>query len=260
MRWIPPGEFMMGSPEDEHDRYPDEGPQHRVTIRAGYWLCDTACTQEMWQAVMGSNPSHFQSPDRPVEQVSFEDARAFCKQLESLLPGLGLGLPSEAQWEYACRAGITTPFSFTTTTITTEQVNFDGNHPYLPDDAKGEYRETTVPVTSLPENPWGLYEMHGNVQEWCQDTWHENYSNAPKDGSAWVDVNVDSHVLRGGSWSSLARVSRSAFRHWYDPLYRFDNIGFRCARVQQAQAGGKEQAEPVSAECVNENETLVFRI
>lgn len=167
MRWIEPGTFLMGSPQDEPERDDDEGPQHQVTISQGFWLFDTACTQALWQAVMGKNPSRFKGADRPVENVSWNNCQDFLKRLNKRLPGLDLNLPTEAQWEYACRAGTTTPFSFGLN-ITPEQVNYNGEYPY-PGGKKGSYRGETVPVASLPPNPWGLYEMHGNVDEWCQD-------------------------------------------------------------------------------------------
>ncbi len=168
MRWIEPGTFLMGSPENEPGRYDDEGPQHRVTIRQSFWLFDTACTQALWEAVMDENPSQFKGADRPVETVSWHGCQTFLKRLNERRPGLDLALPSEAQWEYACRAGATTPFSFGTN-ITPEQVNYDGNYPYA-NGKKGLSRQRTVPVASLPPNPWGLYEMHGNVWEWCRTT------------------------------------------------------------------------------------------
>ncbi|MBF0614465.1 MAG: formylglycine-generating enzyme family protein [Magnetococcales bacterium] len=248
MRWIPPGSFMMGSPEDEHDRYDDEGPQHRVTISSGYWLFDTACTQELWQAVMGENPSGFQLLDCPVEQVDFAMVQEFIRKINALIPGLALTLPSEAQWEYACRAGTTTPFSFGHT-ITSAQVNFDGNFPYLPDDPKGEYREESVPVASLPANPWGLFEMHGNVWEWCQDSWHDSYKGAPLDGAAWIDETDGRRVQRGGFWSLAARYTRSACRFWEHRIYGNSSaVGFRCARVQVSTVSRQQgDAEPRSA-------------
>ena len=246
LRWIPPGRFLMGSPEDEPGRYNDEGPQHEVTLVNGFWLFDTPCTQALWQAVMGENPSRFRSPDRPVEQVSWNDAQTFLERINGLVPGLGLSLPSEAQWEYACRAGTTTPFSFGTT-ITPEQVNYDGNHPYAGGD-RGVYRGETVPVASLPPNPWGLYEMHGNVWEWCADHWHGSYDGAPQDGSAWLRPEAHSgasRVFRGGSWSVLARLVRSAYRDRGHPGVRHDGLGFRCARVQGTGAEPRSgAAEP----------------
>ena len=173
MRWIEPGTFLMGSPKDERDRRDTVGPQHPVMISQGFWLFDTACTQALWEAVMGQNPNQFKGANRPVENVSWNDCQAFLLQLNERLPGLDLDLPSEAQWEYACRAGTTTPFSFGPN-ITPEQVNYNGNHPYA-GGKMGLYRGETVSVAGLPPNPWGLYEMHGNVWEWCQDHWHRNY-------------------------------------------------------------------------------------
>ena len=244
LRWIPPGRFMMGSPKDEAERYSDEGPQHEVRFAQGFWLFDTACTQALWQAVMGNNPSHFQSTDRPpqpcqstdlpVEQVNWEDVQTFLARLNAHIPGLGLTLPSEAQWEYACRAGTTTPFSFGAN-ITPEQVNYDGNVPYA-HGPKGEDRQKTVPVASLPPNPWGLFEMHGNLLEWCADDWHDAYQDAPTDGRAWIDVESTSlsgveRVVRGGSWLSYARSVRAACRLAYQPDVRYRYLGFRCSRV-----------------------------
>jgi formylglycine-generating enzyme required for sulfatase activity len=143
-------------------------PQHRGRLSQGFWLADTACTQALWQAVMGSNPSDFSGDaQRPVEQVSGLDVREFLRKLEVLDPDYRMSLPTEAQWEYACRAGTTTPFSCGQN-VTPEQVNYDGNHPYAKG-AQGEYRRQTVAVKTLQPNPWGLYEMHGNVAEWCAE-------------------------------------------------------------------------------------------
>ena len=243
MRWIEPGTFLMGSPENEPERFDGEGPQHSVTIRQSFWLFDTACTQALWKAVMGENLSRFKGADRPAENVSWNDCQTFLKRLNQRRPGLDLALPSEAQWEYACRAGTTTPFSFGTN-ITPEQVNYNGNHPYA-GGKKGLSRQQTVPVASLPPNPWGLYEMHGNVWEWCQDHWHDHYEGAPTDGSAWEDREAGaSRVLRGGSWHYDARHVRAAYRDAYLPDSRLDSIGFRCARVRVASPASPEGAEP----------------
>ena len=244
MRWIEPGTFLMGSlVEDEPERFDNEGPQHPVTIGRGFWLFDTACTQALWEAVMGENPSRFKGPDRPVENVNWNDCQEFLRRLNERLPGLDLALPSEAQWEYACRAGMTTPFSFGAT-ITPEQVNYNGDYPYA-GGKKGQYRHETVPVASLPPNPWGLYEMHGNVLEWTQDYWHGNYQGAPTDGSAWVSSNAGAgRVLRGGSWNNAARYVRAAYRHAYLPDSRDGSIGFRCARVRVVSPAGQPGAEP----------------
>jgi formylglycine-generating enzyme required for sulfatase activity len=231
MRWVAPGKFLMGSPEGEAGRDADEGPQHEVAIKKGFWLFDTACTQALWTAVTGKNPSRFNSEDRPVEKVSWNDARKFIAEINERFPGLNLSLPSEAQWEYACRAGTTTPFSFGKN-ITPEQVNFDGNHPYM-EGEKGLYREETVAAGSLPANPWGLYEMHGNVWEWCADASHDTYDGAPNDGSAWEGSDrTASSVARGGSWYLHAQLARSASRLRLRPGNRGGNIGFRCSRVQ----------------------------
>ncbi|HMW17505.1 MAG TPA: formylglycine-generating enzyme family protein [Accumulibacter sp.] len=231
-RWIAPGRFVMGSPEDEPERYDDETP-HEVTLSRGYWLADTACTQAMWQAVMGENPSRFRDDARnPVENVSWNEVQAFIGELEKRVPGLTARLPSEAQWEYACRAGTTTPFSFGED-LTPEGVNYNGDYPYA-GGKKGLYRRKTVPVASLPANAWGLYEMHGNVLEWCAD-WYDAYPNEPQ-----VDPqgppSGDHRVLRGGSWDYYGRHVRSALRNWYEPGSRFGNFGFRLAPGQK-QAG-----------------------
>lgn len=240
MRWIEPGTFLMGSPEDEPERYDAEGPQYPVTISQGFWLFDTACTQALWEAVMGENPSQFNSADRPVENVSWDDCQNFLKRLNERVPGLDLTLPSEAQWEYACRAGTTTPFSFGGN-ITPEQVNCDGTYPYA-GGKKGLYRQETVPVASLPPNSWGLFEMHGNVWEWCQDRWYSDHQEALINSSPWLgsDVGV-SRVLRGGSWFDGARDMRAAVRVAYHSTFRGRRIGFRCARVR---SGAEPTAKP----------------
>ncbi len=243
MRWIEPGSFLMGSPETEAERYDDEGPQHEVNIKEGYWLFDTACTQALWQTVMRNNPSRFKDDNKPVEQVSWNDAQQFIQALNRLLPGLDLSLPSEAQWEYACRAGTATPFSFVGN-ITPEQVNYNGNNPYA-GGMKGQYRKQTVPVKSLPANPWGLYEMHGNVREWVQDAWHGNYQGAPTDGSVWESAGAGAaRVVRGGSWGSLAGHCRSACRFSSQPDFQDGSTGFRCARVQGRESGQQAAGRP----------------
>jgi formylglycine-generating enzyme required for sulfatase activity len=242
LRWIESGRFLMGSPADEPERDDNETP-HEVTISQGFWLFDTACTQALWEAVMGNNPSRFNGPDRPVENVSWHDCQDFLQRLNERIPGLDLSLPSEAQWEYPCRAGTTTPFSFGANIIP-EQVNYNGEYPYA-DGKKGQYRGKTVPVASLPPNPWGLYEMHGNVWEWCQDQWHDTYQGAPTDGSAWEDREAGAaRVLRGGSWLYGARGVRAAYRSRNAPDGRNGRVGFRCARVQAVSSGSGQGAEP----------------
>ena len=172
-RWIEPGTFDMGSPENEPERWPNE-IQHTVTLSQGFWLADSTVTQTLWQAVMNENPSRVKGANRPVESVSWDAAQAFIDTMNRMKPELKLCLPTEAQWEYACRAGTETPFSFGSQ-IDSDQVNFDGTNPYN-NGKPSHYRNETVEVKSLPANAWGLYEMHGNVWEWCQD-WYGDYSS-----------------------------------------------------------------------------------
>jgi len=234
MRWIPPGQFLMGSPEGEPERFEWEGPQHPVIIEAGFWLFDTAVTQALWLAVMGENPSHFSDDDQlPVERVSWDDCQQFIGKLNGIIPRLNLSLPSEAQWEYACRALSETPFAFGQN-ITTDQANYNGKHPYA-DGAKGEFRERTVAVKKFKPNAWGLWQMHGNVWEWTQDLWHESYEGAPENGIAWESGADTRRVVRGGSWCNDAKNARSACRHFNSPIIRDYDLGFRCARVQDAE-------------------------
>jgi formylglycine-generating enzyme len=229
-RYIEPGEFLMGSPATEVERENDEGPQHRVRITQGFWLADSACTEAFWLAVMGGeNPSHFKADlNCPVERVSFGDIEGFLSHLNALLPSdFAAGLPTEAQWEYACRAGTQTPFHFGAN-ITPEQVNYDANHPYA-NGKKGIYRKRTVPVKSLPPNAWGLYETHGNVWEWCADD--SRKYDALEAGQAELDPRgsdqSSARALRGGSWIDFARGVRAAFRYRYERDLRYGGVGFR---------------------------------
>ncbi|NEO56616.1 MAG: SUMF1/EgtB/PvdO family nonheme iron enzyme [Okeania sp. SIO3B5] len=207
---IPGGTFMMGSPENEAERSDSESPQHEVTLQP-FYMSKYPITQNQYQAIMGKNPSRFKGGNRPVECVSWYDATEFCQKL-SQKTGKNYRLPSESQWEYACRAGTTTPFYFGET-ITSELANYDGNYIYgkAPN---GKYREKTTDVGSFPPNAFGLYDMHGNVWEWCADDWHQNYEGAPTDGSAWLenDGKEDYPVLRGGSWINNPFDCRSAIR------------------------------------------------
>lgn len=212
-RWVPPGEFRMGSPDDEAERRDNE-TLHSVVLTRGLWLADTACTQALWRAVLGESPSHIEGDARPVEQVSWEDiVERFLPALNALVPGLAARLPTEAEWEYGCRAGTETPFWFGET-ITTDQVNYNGNYPYA-DGPKGEHRQRTVDVRALPANGWGLSQMHGNVYEWCAD-WLGDY---PRE--AVIDPTGPAagrgRVLRGGAWFLIGRFLRSAFRYYYSP-------------------------------------------
>ncbi|MCP4699533.1 MAG: formylglycine-generating enzyme family protein, partial [Gammaproteobacteria bacterium] len=228
MRRIEPGRFMMGSLKTETGRWNDEGSRHEVILTRGFWLADTACTQKLWQAVTGKNPSYFKGDEKPVEQVSWNDVTAFILQLNEKMPGLKLRLPTEAEWEYACRAGTDTPFWFGNN-ITPEQVNYDGNYPYA-GGKKGLHRGKTVEVKALPCNAWGLYQMHGNVREWCAD-WFGDYPNGPVTGPAGSDSG-SYRVVRGGSWANDGRYTRSAYRLRLSPAYRSISLGFRFTRGQ----------------------------
>ncbi|MBD2444728.1 SUMF1/EgtB/PvdO family nonheme iron enzyme [Dolichospermum sp. FACHB-1091] len=222
---IPGGSFMMGSPESEKGRSQDESPQHQVNV-PGFSMGKFVVTQEQYQQIMGKNPSYFtqKGAKRPVEQVSWNNAVDFCQKL-SQKTGREYRLPSEAEWEYACRAGTTTPFHFGET-ITTELANYNGTYTYA-SEPKGKYLQETTDVGSFPPNAFGLYDMHGNVWEWCQDDWHDNYSNAPKDGSVWTSQSGIAKLLRGGSWYYAPYYCRSAYRNDLDLLYLYNNFGFR---------------------------------
>lgn len=222
-RWLPPGQFWMGSPQDEPERYGDED-LHLVHLTKGFWLADTVVTQALWKSVMGENPSYFTGEDHPVDSVSWKDAQVFIEQLNTGVKGLAARLPWEAEWEYACRAGTRTPFSFGEQ-ITPAQVNYDGNYPYR-GGKKGPYRERTEAVKSLPANHWGLYELHGNVWEWCGDYWQKHLGEVAVTDPTGPDVGSD-RVLRGGSWSSDGRLVRSAYRDHDAPGGRARSSGFR---------------------------------
>ena len=266
---IPAGSFVMGSPINEPDRLASEGPQHEVRLEA-FSLSRTPITQAQWQVVAGwpkvdrelnPDPAHFKGPERPVEQVSWHDAMEFCRRL-SQRTGCHYTLPSEAQWEYACRAGTTTPFAFGET-LTPEHANYSGSE--------------TIPVGSFPPNRWGLHDMHGNVWEWCEDHWHGSYEGAPDDGTPWltedsrlgkscaaargsttpgtaarptatgstrttaiatlVSVSADGddrpRLLRGGSWYNHPRYCRSAYRGRNHPGSRDSLVGFRVCCLPQ---------------------------
>ena len=236
MRWILPGRFLMGSPEDEPERFDNE-TQHSVELTQGFWLGETAVPQALWAAVMGENPSDFQGDDLPVEQVSWNGCQGFLAKLGARLPGFHPALPSEAQWEYACRAGTRTPFSFGADLDTTK-ANYDGDFPYA-GGPKGEDRGRTLPVRSFEPNPWGLYQMHGNVWVWCAD-WFGAYP----EGEATDPTGPAGGrrgVLRGGSWFNFGRLLRSAFRLGYEPDIRYRSIGLRLAGGFGPQASQASQ-------------------
>jgi formylglycine-generating enzyme required for sulfatase activity len=238
---IPAGSFLMGSPQDEGERLESEGPQHQVQLQ-GFFMAQTPITQAQWRVVAGwqklqrdlnLDPSYFKGPNRPVEQVNWEDAIEFCNRL-SQRTGRHYSLPSEAQWEYACRAGTTTPFHFGET-ISPELANYNADYTYG-DGPKGLYRKETTEVAVFPANLWGLHDMHGNVWEWCLDQWHRNYGGGPTDGSAWVTMNVvmnDKRLLRGGSWSYFPGGCRSAYRDLHRPGFVGSNVGLRVVCLPQ---------------------------
>ena len=232
---IPGGTFLMGSPDNEPNRSSQESPQHEVTVEP-FFMGRYPITQIQWQFVaeqmpqvnreLKPNPSQFSGSTRPVEKVRWDEAVEFCDRL-SAHTGRTYRLPSEAEWEYACRAGITTPFHFGET-ITPELANYDGTKIYN-DGSKGEYRASTTSVEHFEiANPFGLCDMHGNVWEWCQDHWHDTYKGAPTDGSAWLSKNEDARrVRRGGSWYINPVNCRSAYRFNYYPRGTSSDTGFR---------------------------------
>jgi formylglycine-generating enzyme required for sulfatase activity len=239
---IPAGEFRMGSPEDEEGRVDDEGPQHWVRL-APFSLARTPITQAQWRQVarwqpapgeppwereLDPEPSFFKSdlPEaerRPVECVSWFDAQEFCRRL-SQRTGRTYTLPSEAQWEYACRAGTTTPYAFGAT-LSPPQANVSTSG--------------TTAVGSFPTNAWGLHDMHGNVWEWCADHWHPNYRGATDDGRPWIDSSADMlrpRLLRGGSWDDDPGDCRSAYRYPYQPGNADYYVGFRVVCLPQGHS------------------------
>ena len=280
---IPAGVFVMGSPPEEPERLKREGPQHRVELEE-FLMGQTPITQAQWRQVAGwrerpgehwgrklePEPSFFQSrrnpkargygggrfsllegetnsDQRPVDNVSWLDASEFCSRLRQRT-GLHYTLPSEAQWEYACRAGTIEPFHFGAT-LTTELANYNGSYAYA-NGSKGEYRKQTTPVGLFPANAWGLRDMHGNVWEWCLDHWHDSYEGAPADGSAWLNTTRPTkdaitekgndsvseneyRLLRGGSWLNDPRLCRSANRTHLRPDYADDLVGFRVVCLPQ---------------------------
>jgi formylglycine-generating enzyme required for sulfatase activity len=243
MRWCPAGAFDMGSPDSDKDAGDDEKPQHRVTFAEGFWMFDTAVSEALWTAVTGDALRRPRGPRFPVMDIAWSEASDFIRTLNAKLPSVDLSLPSEAAWEYACRAGTTTRYSFGDT-ITKTQVCFSSG--------------TVVPVGSLPANDWGLHEMHGNLWEWCLDHGHGNYDNAPNDGRAWLDAAAEAaagRVLRGGSWFGDAALARSAYR-LHSSLYGRTDVGLRCARGLSASgaAGAASPPHPPSARSAERRE------
>ncbi|MEM7310736.1 MAG: SUMF1/EgtB/PvdO family nonheme iron enzyme [Planctomycetota bacterium] len=229
---IPSGRFTMGSPSNEPGRSSDEGPQRRVTIARPFYLAETAVTVAQWNTTTGGDVAR--DDELPVVGVSWEDAVRFCEQA-------GYRLTSEAEWEYACRAGTTTPYSFEGGEEDLLEHGWffrNSGERLLPaettwdvDKAWGEWGCRVRRVARMQPNDWGLYDMHGNVWEWCQDSWHRDYDGAPADSSAWEASGSESRVIRGGSFFSSAQLARSAYRFFGHPSSRNDLVGFRPARV-----------------------------
>ncbi|MCK5717444.1 MAG: formylglycine-generating enzyme family protein, partial [Thiomargarita sp.] len=220
------GTFIMGSAtEPEQDE--DESPEHEVTVKS-FYLSKYPITQTQWKAVMGNNPSFFKGDTRPVERVLWHDTLKFYKRL-SEITGRAYRLPSEAEWEYACRANTTTYFHYGDV-VNAELVNYNAKN-----ESKGIYLEETSNVGSFSPNAFGLYDMHGNVYEWCADPWHENYDGAPSFARVWEEGGVSSkRILRGGSWLSTQWYCRSTTRNWLSTVNLYDNVGFRVALIANA--------------------------
>ena len=252
---VPGGTFTMGSPTSEagRDWYGNaaeslrgvnvEGPQHRVALQS-FFFGKYPVTQAQWRTVaalpkikhnLKPEPSNFKGEHLPVEQVTWDEAVEFCNRL-SKKTRREYRLPSEAEWEYACRAGMTTPFHFGPT-ITTDLANYHGTDWEYKGKTysgsygkgpKGEHRQNTTNVGSFHSNAFGLHDMHGNVWEWCLDHWHKNYDGAPTDGNAWLSPDDGAlRLLRGGSWGNLPDYCRSAIRYRLARVDRFNSVGFR---------------------------------
>jgi formylglycine-generating enzyme required for sulfatase activity len=222
---IPPGDFVMGSPSGEEGRR-DEETLHLVTLTKAFYMAKTEVTQEQWTAVMGENPSFFEGDQLPVETVNWEEAVEFCRKL-SEKEGTKYRLPTEAEWEYACRAGTTTPFH-TGPTISTDQANYHGDYTYGAGQ-KGEYRDSTTDAGSFAPNAWGLCDMHGNVWEWCED-WYGDYADG-ESSDPTGPAEGELRVVRGGCWINFPAICRSANRGQTAPGSWNFNFGLRVVRV-----------------------------
>jgi formylglycine-generating enzyme required for sulfatase activity len=236
---VPAGSFLMGSPASEPERREDEGPQHDVRIGRPFAVGKYAVTFAEWDACVANGGCGRYRPDdgvwkglgrndHPVINVNWDDANAYLKWL-SQKTGQAYRLPTEAEREYVTRAGTATPFWWGAA-ISPADANYHGDFAYA-GGSKGENRQKTMPVDSFKPNPWGLYQVHGNVWDWVEDCYHESYQGAPVDGAAWTDGDCQTRVLRGGSWTGLPRYLRAAYRQGYYPNTRWSDIGFRVART-----------------------------
>jgi formylglycine-generating enzyme required for sulfatase activity len=245
MRFIPPGSFLMGSPSDEKGRFEQEGPQHLVELTQGFWLADTPCTQALWEQVMGTNPSDFKGPSLPVETAALADCEQFFAELNLRMPGLCVDLPTEAQWEYACRASTAqAPYGVGSDKSLNGTIRQLGDVAWYSENSN---RSTRPVATKLP-NAWGLYDMFGNVFERCADgmriyrAMNERDPVGPKGGN---------RVIRGGSWVDDVRIVRAAYRlGWRVEGTRYRDLGFRLTRRQPLfayQASG----EPSSSQAAS---------
>ena len=217
--WCPAGSFTMGSPESEAGRKKNEGPQHTVTFKQGFWMSKYEVTHGQWKSVAGFHPEAMKGNENlPMQMIDWYECQTFLKKLGTKGAGI-FRLPSEAEWEYACRAGTQTPFFFGET-ISTDQAHLE--------------RDTPKAVGSFPGNAWNLCDMHGSVREWCQDSWHEDYTGAPNDGSAWESTGGENRVFRSGGWDNMDRGEvdrRSASRGHVMPGMHALELGFRIVRT-----------------------------
>ena len=214
------GEFDMGSPSNEVGRDDDEGPVHHVKLAKAFYMGKYEITQKQWREIMGNNPSYFKGDNLPVEQVSWDDVNRFIQRLNQKEGTTKYRLPSEAEWEYAARAGTTTRYYFG------DAESKLGDFAWYDSNSNG----TTHPVGQKNSNSWGLYDMYGNVREWVQDSYHSSYNGAPIDGSVWENGGIAFRVCRGGSWHGYASNSRSASRNGYDPANNYNHLGFRLVK------------------------------
>ena len=235
---VPSGEFIMGAPESEPGSEDNERPPHKVTIAKPFAVGRFAVTFEEWDACIADHGCrNYRPPDRwgrgrqPAINLWWDDARAYAKWLSDKT-GKPYRLLSEAEREYVTRAGTSTPFWWGSS-ISTDQANFDGSFAYPPlgSSPTGEYRGRTVPVDSFMPNPWGLYQVHGNVYEWVEDCWHNNYTGAPTDGSPWTIVDCARHILRGGAWNFAPWQLRSGDRGAVASAVNLLPVGVRVART-----------------------------